>query len=243
MFSSSRTLNFLGQRLLSLVNFEEIISIYKRNFSPNIINVCERLLHLWRRPCASVGCAFARVWWLALPLSSVGNKMDNATVRIAAGSRLGAPIVRSHVCVCGKTVTVDGHHGLFCRFGSSRHSRHNRINDVLCRAFIKSGTLATCAPHSLCTGSGKRPDGVTQVPWSRGRCLAWDATWPDTFAVSHVLASSTRAGSAAATAEAIWNRRSTLTSQLASISSLLRSRHREPRVSRPFTSSWKSAAD
>jgi len=75
---------------------------------------------------------------------------------------------------------------------------------VLYRAFIKSGTLATCAPHSLCTGSaarGKRPDGVTQVPWSRGRCLAWDVTCPDTFAVSHVLASSTRAGSAAATAE------------------------------------------
>jgi len=74
---------------------------------------------------------------------------------------------------------------------------------VLCRAFIKSGTLATREPHSLCTGSGKRPDGVTQVPWSRGRCLAWDATCPDTFAVSHVLASSTRAGSAAATAEAL----------------------------------------
>ena len=40
-----------------------------------------------------------------------------------------------------------------------------------------------------------------QVPWSRGRCLAWDATCPDTFAVSHVQASSTRAGSAAAAAE------------------------------------------
>jgi len=69
----------------------------------------------------------------ALPLSTVGNKMDNATVRnphIAAGLRLGAPI-RSHVCVCGKTVTVDGHHGLSCRFGSGRHSRHNQINDVL----------------------------------------------------------------------------------------------------------------
>ena len=72
---------------------------------------------------------------------------------------------------------------------------------MLRRAFIKSGSLATREPHSLCTGSGKRPDGVTQVPWSRGRCLAWDATCPDTFAVSHVQASSTRAGSAAAAAE------------------------------------------
>ena len=128
--------------------------------------------------------------------------MDNATVRIAAGLRLGAPIVRPHVCVCGKAVAVNGHHGLSCRFGSGRHSRHNQVNDVICRAFIKSGTLATREPQSLCTGSGKRPDGVTQVPWSRGRCLAWDATCPNTFAESHALINSNRAGSAAAAAEA-----------------------------------------
>jgi hypothetical protein len=42
---------------------------------------------------------------------------------------------------------------------------------------------------------------VTQVPWKRGRCVAWDATCPDTFAKSHLSASSTGAGSAAATAE------------------------------------------
>ena len=44
-----------------------------------------------------------------------------------------------------------------CRFGSARHSCHNQINNVRCRAFIKSGSLATREPHSLCTGSGKRP--------------------------------------------------------------------------------------
>ena len=31
----------------------------------------------------------------------------------------------------------------------------------------------------------------------KGRCLAWDATCPDTFAFSHVHSSSTQAGSAA----------------------------------------------
>ena len=115
-------------------------------------------------------------WLDALPLTSAGLKMDNATVHIAAGLRLGAPIVRPHVCVCGAMVTVDGHHGLSCRRGSGRHSRHNQINDLLCRAFISTGTLATREPHSLCTNSGKRPDGVTQVSWKIGRCLAWDAT-------------------------------------------------------------------
>jgi len=69
---------------------------------------------------------------MMMPLSNVGNKMDNATVRIATGLRLGAPIVRSW------------------RFGSGHHSRRNQINDVLCRAFIKSCTLATRESHSLC---------------------------------------------------------------------------------------------
>ena len=39
------------------------------------------------------------------------------------------------------------------------------------------------------------------VPWSRGRCLAWDATCPDTYAASHLRANSVQASSAAATAE------------------------------------------
>ena len=39
------------------------------------------------------------------------------------------------------------------------------------------------------------------MPWKRGRCLAWDATCPNTFATSYVRASSTLAGSAASAAE------------------------------------------
>jgi len=146
-------------------------------------------------------------WLDALPLQCVGLKMDNATVRIAVGLRLGAPIVRSHVCVCGASVTVDGHHGLSCRHGSGRQSRHNQVNDIVYRAFISAGTLATREPHSLCTTTGKRPDGVTLVPWQRGRCLAWDATCPDTFAQSHLLANSNQAGSAASTAEVLKTRK------------------------------------
>ena len=141
-------------------------------------------------------------WLEAIPLACVGMKMDNVTIRIAAGLRLGAPIVHPHACTgCSAQVTVYGHHGLSCRHGSGRHSRHNQVNELLCRAFISTGTLATREPQSLCTTDGKRPDGVTQVPWSRGRCLAWDVTCPDTFAASNISASSDEAGSAAAAAE------------------------------------------
>jgi len=49
-------------------------------------------------------------WLHTLPLSSIGLKMDNVTVRIAVGLRLGALIVRPHICVCGTEVAVNGHH-------------------------------------------------------------------------------------------------------------------------------------
>jgi hypothetical protein len=134
----------------------------------------------------------------ALPLSSVGLKMYNTSVRIAEGLRLRAPVVRPQVCVCGTTVAADG---LSCRHGSGRHSRHDQLNDLLRRAFISSGTLATREPHGICTSNSKRPDGVTQIPWRRGRCLAWNAVCPDTFAACHVTACSNNASSAAANAE------------------------------------------
>ncbi|CAH2226484.1 jg13502, partial [Pararge aegeria aegeria] len=33
---------------------------------------------------------------------------------------------------------------------------------------------------------GKRPDGMTIVPWWMGRSLVWDATCVDTLAASHL---------------------------------------------------------
>ena len=135
-------------------------------------------------------------WLEALPLHAVGLKLDNETIRIAAGLRLGAALVHQHICVCGTLVNADGHHGLACRRSAGRHSRHNQVNDILQRAFISAGVLATREPLGLCT-NGKRPDGITSVPWRKGRCLAWDATCPDTYAPSHLHASSIVAGSAA----------------------------------------------
>ena len=47
-----------------------------------------------------------------------------------------------------------------------------------------------------------RPDGATQIPWTRGKPLAWDITIPDTFANSYIGDTSTRATAAADSAAA-----------------------------------------
>ena len=52
-------------------------------------------------------------------------------------------------------------------------------------------------PIGLSRSDGKRLDGATLVPWSRGRPLAWDVTVPDAYAASHIQATAISAGAAA----------------------------------------------
>ena len=155
------------------------------------------------------------------------NNYCNESVRVAAGLRLGAAFVHPYrcVCVCDALVLADGHHGLACRKSAGRHSRHNQINDIVQRAFSSASVLTTREPLGLCP-NGKRPDGITTVPWQRGRCLAWDATCPDTFAPSHLQASSIVAGAAAAEAETKKKKKNMLIRHTTSISHQSQSKQR-----------------
>ena len=70
-------------------------------------------------------------WLEALPIASIGLKLDESSVRIAVGLRLGTPLVHPHQCCCGTIVTPDGHHGLSCRKSAGRQCRHSQINDII----------------------------------------------------------------------------------------------------------------
>jgi hypothetical protein len=56
---------------------------------------------------------------------------------------------------------------------------------------------STLEPNGLSRDDGKRPDGMTLVPWIKGQPLVWDVTVVDTLADSYVLKSSEVSGFAA----------------------------------------------
>jgi len=78
------------------------------------------------------------------------------------------------------------HYGLSCRRSAGRHSRHSAVNDLIKRVLTAAEIPARLEPSCLSRNDGKRPHGLTLVPWSHGRCLVWDFTCPDTLPISHL---------------------------------------------------------
>jgi hypothetical protein len=56
---------------------------------------------------------------------------------------------------------------------------------------------STLEPNGLSRDDGKRPDGMTLVPWIKGQPLVWDVTIVDTLANSYILKTSEVSGFAA----------------------------------------------
>ena len=112
--------------------------------------------------------------------------MDDDTISICVGLRLGVPLCRPHLCHhCGATVDEFAIHGLSCVKSQGRHPRHNALNDIVHLSLSAAGVPSQKEPHGLARSDGKCPDGVTMMPWSCGRPLIWDVTCSDTFAETY----------------------------------------------------------
>eukprot|EP00731_Ephydatia_muelleri_P000760 Em0001g760a len=138
----------------------------------------------------------------ALPVTSLGLRMDNATMRISMGLCLGLPLCQSHNCQhCGAEVSQFATHGLSCRKSAGRHHRHSAVKEIIHRALVSAHIPSRLEPSGLYRSDGKRPDGVSIVPWECGQLLVWDATCPDTFAPSYSTIAAHQVGAVTQQAE------------------------------------------
>ena len=116
---------------------------------------------------------------------------------MAVGLRLGAELCQPFKCICGASVDVRGSHALSCGRNPGRSQRHHYMNDLIWRSLSKAGFPSIREPQGLLRSDGKRPDGLTLIPWQDGRCATWDVTVTDTVAASYLSGTASCAGSAA----------------------------------------------
>ncbi|CAH2243580.1 jg12890 [Pararge aegeria aegeria] len=103
-------------------------------------------------------------WLHALPSANLGTMLDQTTLSVVIGLRLGASIIQPHRCHCGDSVDTYGHHGLSCSRSAGRFSRHSTINDIIRRSLATAHVPAVLEPIGLARSDGKRPD-ETLGPW------------------------------------------------------------------------------
>ena len=79
----------------------------------------------------AVSAPKAGVWLNAIPVPSLGLKLDNESLRIAVALRVGAKLNFAYNCVCGIAVKDSVAHGLDCRRAAGKHARHAAINKIV----------------------------------------------------------------------------------------------------------------
>ena len=119
-------------------------------------------------------------------------------MKISMGPRLGLSLCRSHTCQhCGAEVSQVAKHGLSCRKSAGRYHRHSAVNKIMYRALAVAHVPSRLEPSGLYRSDGKRPDGVSIVPWKCGQLLVWNAMCPDTFAPSYSAIAAQQVGAVA----------------------------------------------
>ncbi len=140
-------------------------------------------------------------WLQAVPSQQLGLLLDNDSARVAVALRLGNNVCEPHRCICGEMVDPKGYHALSCNKTSGKYVCHSTINKTFSMAFSSAQVPNRLEPYGLSRRDGKRPDGITSYPWSKGRLLIWDVTIVNTMAGKYIRSSSLTSGAAADEAE------------------------------------------
>ena len=83
-----------------------------------------------------------------------------------------------------KNVDEYGTQGLACKRSAGRFARHAFFNDFIRRSLASVVVPSVLEPAGLSRTDGKRPDGVTAIPWQREKPLVWDVTFVDSLVPS-----------------------------------------------------------
>ena len=127
--------------------------------------------------------------------------LDDVAVRVAVGLRLGLDLCTPHQCHCGSLVDARGLQSFVCRRAPGRSARHHALNDLIARSFASAGVPVSKESIGLFRSDGKRPDGLTLVPWQNSKSLCWDVTVSCPLAETYVTEATREVG---ATAEYYW---------------------------------------
>ena len=55
-------------------------------------------------------------------------------------------------------------------------ARHSLLNSIIADGLTRSGMPCQLEPLHLARDDGRRPDGITLVPFAQGRHAVWDVT-------------------------------------------------------------------
>ena len=144
-----------------------------------------------RRRLSAVSAPHSGDWLHALPISACGLRLDDEAIRVAVGLRLGVDLCIPHRCPCGELVDANGSHSLSCRKAFGRMVRHQNLNEIIYRAFVSANIPVTKEPSGLSRSDGKRPDGLSLIPWQAGKSVTWDVTVTHSLADSYMFTAST----------------------------------------------------
>ncbi|XP_065315661.1 uncharacterized protein LOC135924531 [Gordionus sp. m RMFG-2023] len=122
----------------------------------------------------------------AIPSTNLQLQLSNNEFTHAIGIRLNCSITHPHICSgCNSPVDSKGRHSLHCRSCNGRFIRHKQCNTIIQHALKSAQIPSTLEPHGLFRSDGKRPDGISQIPWRRGQLLVWDYSCIDPLAPSN----------------------------------------------------------
>ena len=118
--------------------------------------------------CVLVSSRESGVWLNTTPCSSLGLHMDDNTIRVAVGLRLGCSPCKPHTCHhCGANVDALAS----CRQSEGHHFHHSSINHLIHCALSAAKIPSELEPSWIYRIDGKRPDGIAMVPWECGKLL------------------------------------------------------------------------